>query len=211
VSAYGLEQALDIKKMRRHLPARAKILDIGCGFGMPTAQASRHFEMSACDIATHDQKGFIETIMRMRGIEFKWIEGGQLPFPDASFDGVLMYAVIEHVADKEPFLRECARVLKPGGKIFAFRAVNKRAFAEWLARKTGLPAHGNDVVTKPMLQAVFEKTGFRIDRLGFQGWLPENRLPKWPVFCVNQILSRLPFINAFSHDYWLIAEKITTL
>ena len=36
----------------------------------------------------------------------------------ASFDLVLSHAVIEHVADAPLYLRECARVLKPGGHVY---------------------------------------------------------------------------------------------
>ncbi|MFP4029196.1 MAG: class I SAM-dependent methyltransferase [Candidatus Brocadiia bacterium] len=38
-----------------------------------------------------------------------------LPFPDATFDGVTCSEVIEHVYDKRRAMREMARVLKPGG------------------------------------------------------------------------------------------------
>ena len=41
-----------------------------------------------------------------------------LPFPDRSFDVVLSHAVIEHVADAPLYLRECARVLAPGGHVY---------------------------------------------------------------------------------------------
>ena len=40
-----------------------------------------------------------------------------LPFGDASCDGVVLQAVLEHVEDAEAVLAESARVLKPGGSI----------------------------------------------------------------------------------------------
>ena len=41
-----------------------------------------------------------------------------LPFRDGTFDLVLSHAVIEHVADAPLYLRECARVLAPGGHVY---------------------------------------------------------------------------------------------
>ena len=41
-----------------------------------------------------------------------------LPFRAGVFDLVLSHAVIEHVADAPLYLRECARVLAPGGRVY---------------------------------------------------------------------------------------------
>jgi ubiquinone/menaquinone biosynthesis C-methylase UbiE len=43
-----------------------------------------------------------------------------LPFREASFDGVLMNEVLEHVDDERDALREAKRVLRPGGYIAVF-------------------------------------------------------------------------------------------
>ncbi|HEY5854948.1 MAG TPA: class I SAM-dependent methyltransferase [Aldersonia sp.] len=41
----------------------------------------------------------------------------QLPLPDAAVDVVVNFQVIEHLWDQGQFLRECARVLRPGGEL----------------------------------------------------------------------------------------------
>lgn len=43
-------------------------------------------------------------------------DGMELPFADASFDVVLLIAVLEHVRCPERIMEEACRVLKPGGK-----------------------------------------------------------------------------------------------
>jgi SAM-dependent methyltransferase len=46
-------------------------------------------------------------------------DGERLPFADASFDGVLSLAVLEHVRNPFAAAKELLRVLKPGGKLLA--------------------------------------------------------------------------------------------
>ena len=50
-----------------------------------------------------------------------------LPFEPESFDGAMFIAALHHVPDPLPALREAARVLKPGGQLFAFEPTSLRA------------------------------------------------------------------------------------
>ena len=208
-TAYGLEQRRDIKSMLKYIPRGSSVLDVGCGFGLPTSQASEYFAMSACDIDSRGQPDFIEQLMKLRNIDFRWSQPGTLPFEDGRFDAVLLYAVIEHVPDKVSLLKACRRVLKPSGKIFIFRAVNQHSIAERIVRRFGFPTHGNDVVTKSGLIQAAKASGFDVDRIGYQGWLPENLLPRTLVFTLNQLLVRIPGVNRFSHDFFMVATRRT--
>lgn len=42
---------------------------------------------------------------------------GTVPCPDGSFDAVLSTQVLEHVGDPVTYLRECERLLRPGGRM----------------------------------------------------------------------------------------------
>ena len=98
-----------------------RILDAGCGGGgMPVSLAEEQADVTAIDLKDR----FVQAGERLRDelgirrLRFAQADGTALPFATAAFEGVLSHAVIEHVADADRYLHECARVLKPGGWMY---------------------------------------------------------------------------------------------
>jgi len=97
------------------------ILDAGCGGGgMPLSFAEEARQVVGIDLAPRftDAGHRIAAERGLGNLSFARADGQALPFPDAAFDMVLSHAVIEHVADAALYLRELARVLKPGGTMY---------------------------------------------------------------------------------------------
>ena len=97
------------------------VLDAGCGGGgMPLSFAEEARQVVGIDLAPRfaDAGHKLAAEHGLRNLHFTRADGQALPFPDASFDMVLSHAVIEHVADAALYLRELARVLKPGGAMY---------------------------------------------------------------------------------------------
>lgn len=97
------------------------ILDAGCGGGgMPLSFAEEAGRVVGIDLAPRfgDAGHRLAAERGLRNLYFARADGQALPFPDASFDMVLSHAVIEHVADAALYMRELARVLKPGGTMY---------------------------------------------------------------------------------------------
>ena len=108
-------------KMHRLLRERAgsvagkRILDVGASCGQFLAR------FDGVDVVgTEIDPSEIEHLRR-RGVpvEQAYIDPGSpsLPFEDGSFDIVLAGEILEHMVDSEGFLREIARVLRPGGAL----------------------------------------------------------------------------------------------
>ena len=92
------------------------VLDLGCGPGWYTWALSR---LRALRIVGLDSDGGRLAALAERGTGAQLIHGDahRLPFPDASFDRVLMTEVLEHLADDGAALREVRRVLRAGGRL----------------------------------------------------------------------------------------------
>ncbi|MEJ2868681.1 methyltransferase domain-containing protein [Actinomycetospora sp. OC33-EN08] len=56
-------------------------------------------------------------VHRRYGLDVVRADLQRLPLPDASVDVVVTLQVVEHLWDQPGFLRECARVLRPGGRL----------------------------------------------------------------------------------------------
>jgi len=106
---------------RAGVPLRGRVLDDGCGGGgMPLSLAEETQTVVGIDPAERFQDAGVRLARerRMRNLHFALADGMALPFAAGSFDLLLSHAVIEHVADAPLYLRECARVLAPGGHMY---------------------------------------------------------------------------------------------
>jgi ubiquinone/menaquinone biosynthesis C-methylase UbiE len=98
-----------------------RVLDAGCGGGgMPLSLAEEADRVIGIDLVDRfrDAGTRLAAERGIRNLSFAQADGLALPFATASFDAVLSHAVIEHVPDATRYLRECARVLRPGGWLY---------------------------------------------------------------------------------------------
>jgi ubiquinone/menaquinone biosynthesis C-methylase UbiE len=104
------------------IPAVAgkRVLDYGCGTGYGTSLISSYCNQAmGVDIST-DAIQYAQSHFSAPNLQFKQIEpveAAPMPFPNASFDVVLSFQVIEHVRDVPAYLQEIERVLAPGGQV----------------------------------------------------------------------------------------------
>jgi len=101
------------------------VLDLGSGYGGRTAYYLKNGNpLSIIGLETGEEKVktaqySVNHLCNDSRVSFKVGFGEKLPFSDESFDLILSYDVFEHVQDLNLVLKECYRVLKPGGKVFA--------------------------------------------------------------------------------------------
>jgi 2-polyprenyl-3-methyl-5-hydroxy-6-metoxy-1,4-benzoquinol methylase len=96
----------------------AKLLDFGCGWGDNSIVfAKMGFDVHGFDISEGNlnaARALAEKYGMSDKLKFSRQEAEKLEFPDNEFDVIAGVDILHHV-DIEPSIRECHRVLKPGG------------------------------------------------------------------------------------------------
>ncbi len=95
-------------------PQARKLLDLGCGRGeFLHGFAQLGFRATGFDRSRPAEPRFSEPVV------VGDYEQGGLPFADGEFSVLFNKSVFEHVRDISPLLRECHRVLAPGGRMLS--------------------------------------------------------------------------------------------
>jgi SAM-dependent methyltransferase len=136
-------------------------LDVGTGFGFfPAEMKKRGWEVMGVEISP---KG-VDYARNILGLAMHPGPIEKAGFPDDYFDAVTGFYVIEHLPHPMAFLKECHRVLKPGG-LLLLRYPHTTPIKNLLRllgiknRLYDLPAHLSDFSPK-MIQGCLEKIGF---------------------------------------------------
>jgi ubiquinone/menaquinone biosynthesis C-methylase UbiE len=97
------------------LPANAKVLDAGCGAGIPISQMlSEHFDVTGVDFSEAQIELAKKNVPKAK---FICRDMTRLDFPENTFDGICSYYAIIHIPREEhqPLLANFYRMLKSGG------------------------------------------------------------------------------------------------
>ena len=109
------------------------VLDVGSGQGIDVYEyASSGARATGIDLTPRHVE-LAKLHLEATGIRASVVEGDaeRMPFPDNSFDLVSSNGVLHHTPDIEAALRECLRVLRPGGTFTAI-LYNRHSFHYWL-------------------------------------------------------------------------------
>jgi 2-polyprenyl-3-methyl-5-hydroxy-6-metoxy-1,4-benzoquinol methylase len=145
----------------KHFREEGRLLDVGSGFGFFLAEMKdRGWEAVGVEISR-------KAMDYGRNILGLTIHPGPMEdaaFPDNHFDVVTGFYVIEHLPHPMAFLKECHRILKPGGLLLlryphTTPIKNLLHFFGVKNRLYDLPAHLSDFSPK-MIQQCLEKIGF---------------------------------------------------
>lgn len=125
----------------------ARVADLGCGGGaMALALAERGAAITGIDRSPGSLRA-ARGEARRRGLDGRFLRADLLrtPLRSGAFDHVVMSDVLEHLEKPERAIREAARLLRPGGRLYVNtfdRSVGSSLAVVWLAEGLGLVPRG---------------------------------------------------------------------
>lgn len=182
------------RDVTRHFAPDARLLDVGCGSGW----LADHF----ADYTGLDGSRDAVAAATERGRNVRLHDVAQpLPFPDASFDGVVMKDLLEHVPDPVALVREVRRVLRPGGRAFASSPDAQRwVWDDYTHRRP---------FTRKSFRLLFADQGFGVERVGYESVMPgvgilaaRTRRKRRP-----RVFAALAWLPLARRNVWLTARR----
>ena len=178
------------------------VLEIGTGAGYGIEVVAPH----ARRFVTLDKHRPANELLARPDVEFRQAVVPPIEFPEASFDCVISFQVIEHIRDDRQFVREIHRVLRPGGRFIVTTPNAPMSLTRnpWHVREytaeelrqllgscfPGIEALG--VFGNEQVAAYYEKNRRGVERITrFDPLDLQHRLPRWMLQIPYDLLNRL--------------------
>lgn len=152
--------ALD--RLLERVPTNGRVLDAGCGQGVPILEwIDERVTGVGLDISRGQLRLAAENVP---DVPLSQGDLARLPFESAVFDAVTAYYSLIHVPEGEhrAVLDECARVLRPGGRILVIEGTNewRGSNPDWLDSGVEMQWHiaGPEATRSQLRSAGFEIT-----------------------------------------------------
>jgi len=160
-----------------------RVLDIPCGEGAFVNRIrAAGYEVHAADV---------QLLLNVAGVPFTHADmSAPLPFANDSFDAVACIDGIEHIERPFDFVRECRRILRPGGVLLLSTPNISALRSRWRWLLTGFhnksktpldetapnPSHHIGLMSFPEIRYLLHSNGFRItaiaaNRVKVVSWL----------------------------------------
>lgn len=199
-----------LKKLVDKLPAKEKLLEIGCGNGFFLKEAKKMgFEEvfgvepgreTVAKAHKEVKKNIIVDVFRK----------GQ--FKKDYFDVICMFQVLDHLTDPNSVLQECFRILKRGGSLICINHDVDAMSAKILGEKSPIfDIEHTYLYNKRTLRQVFEKNQFKVlevfdvsNYYPITYWFKMLPLPKsW-----KETLLKICIFWHFDFKFWINAGNI---
>jgi len=178
------------------------ILDVGCGIGGSTRRLAHQVGCRVTGIDLSDV--YIATAQRLTDllgmqerVDFRAASALDLPFEEATFDGVWSLQMNMNVEDKLGWLREVHRVVRPGGRVVLYEVCAGQASPPHFPVPWAQDASMSFLVTPDEFREAVHSAGFDVEvwkdktpqaQQAFAGAKKPEGEPKLPILGVYMLV-----------------------
>ena len=155
---------------RLNLPVDGAILDAGGGTGRVShALSGLAGKIIVADLST----GMLRQAIQKDGLRVVNAHTEALPFPDQSFERILMVDALHHVCNHQETADELWRVLKPGGRILIEEPDVRTFSIKLVALAEKLALMRSHFLSPPKIEALFPMASgqIRTERDGYNAYI----------------------------------------
>ena len=178
------------------------VCDVGCGYGGAARFFAREYGARVLGLTlSRAQRDYAAERgpdrPRVRILRKDWLDNG---LPDGCFDVVVAIESASHMEDKDAFIRECRRVVRPGGRVVVAAWLAAEAPPDWQERALLVP-----ICNEGRLPGLATESEYRrwISECGLQltafDDLSEGVRPTWS-WCLRRTVRSLLFdVDAWAY------------
>ncbi len=170
-----------LSQLERYGVLKGTLLEIGCGNGFSLEEALRQGyrevygvepSVEAIDKASPHIRPFITPALMQAGL-----------FPEASFDVICLFQVLDHIPNPNDVLAECHKILKPGGFILCLNHNINAISAKILRERSPIVDIEHTYLYSPTtIKRLFKKHRF----------IPKCIKPVWNSYSLHYLIWLLP-------------------
>lgn len=123
-----------------------RLLEVGCGIGTDLVRFAQGGAIVTGVDLSETAIELAEKNFQLHGVtahDLRVANAEALPYPDDSFDVVYGHGVVQYTSDPARLIRECARVLRPGGEAI-FMVYNRVSWLNGLSKIMNVPLEHED-------------------------------------------------------------------
>jgi SAM-dependent methyltransferase len=148
------------------------MLEVGCGRGITLDRLKKEFAMNTFGVDIADEAITDAKRESLFKHDLRAADVTALPFKDATFDLVVTFDVLEHIADQKKAISEMVRVAKKGGKILIYTINNNQTGTwNWLLDKLGIDVYKRSdhdpklFLDSKWLESELANSGIKVDQV----------------------------------------------
>jgi SAM-dependent methyltransferase len=195
------------------LGPRSRVLDVGAGVGGPARYLAHTTgaHVTALELQPHLHAVGVD-LTRRSGLADRVIHvcGDALaaPLPSGSFDAVISFLAVLHIADRPALFRRWADVLRPGGQCYIEDLCQRAPFAPDDLKDVRTVVHGQTVTT-------IEHYAGDLRRAGFADIVTTDLTSDWAPYAAERLeawrANRVSYAAVHGEGAWAAQELFYTV